>query len=100
MLDKEKAGVAAPVQISRLENADSGTIPQAALETKLNAENMLTSRWQDHELAAFNSQYDTNIDNGDNYHTLRLGTVWLILMSCSRRNSVVWLQPRLSAGGQ
>lgn len=76
MLDKEKAGVAAPAQISRDENADGEIIPQATLVTKPNAENTLTSIWRYHEVATFNGQYDTNIDTGENYDTLRLGALF------------------------
>jgi hypothetical protein len=78
MLDKEKAGVAAPAQISRDENADGGSIPQATLATKLNAENTLTSRWQDHEVTTFNGQYDTNIDTDQDYNTISLGEIFCL----------------------
>ena len=69
MLDKEKAGVAAPAQLSRLDNADMVLLNQSDQKTKLNHAVTPVGGWRGFEVATFNGQFDTNIDTGRDYNT-------------------------------
>jgi hypothetical protein len=78
IFDNEKAGVAAPAQLSRLDNADIVLLHQSDQKTKLNRAVAPVGGWRGFEVATFNGQFDTNIDTGRDYNTTSLGDVFCV----------------------
>lgn len=56
--------------------ADSHIAVQVAMGDRGNSsENHALSSWRTFEVPTFHGQYDTNIDNGEDYHSLKLGAL-------------------------